>query len=71
MHNFVLSAHQFQKVHAKKENIKIKIEMAIMCAPCKIAISARYKLNTFQVRDHVLYYNTFTLPYNWSQTSSN
>jgi hypothetical protein len=29
MHNFVLSAHQFQKVHVKKENIKIKIEMAI------------------------------------------
>jgi len=26
---FVLSAHQFQKVHVKKENIKIKIEMAI------------------------------------------
>ncbi len=29
MHKFVLSAHQFQKEYVKKENIKIKIEIAI------------------------------------------
>jgi hypothetical protein len=29
MHKFVLSAHQFQKVYVKIENIKIKIEIAI------------------------------------------